>query len=702
MKERILEVLEKSDKALSTAEIDGLLGLQTKEEYQELMNIINELTNEYILYRSNKDRFMPFNRNQYLRKGTLTVNPKGFGFVEIGNGAEDIYVDSTNLNGAIHSDEVIVEIRTAKTLDRQEGRIIKVVKRELETLVGELCYKSNESYIKLDDPKVKLNIVIDSDKAHGAAEGHKVVVKTIKDLGNGKYTGEVVRILGHKNDPGVDILSVVHKYNINDTFSEAVMSEVNNIPTEVSIDEINKRSNHDLRNERIFTIDGDDTKDVDDAISIRVLPNGNYQLGVHIADVSYYVREGSELDKEAYDRGTSVYLADRVIPMLPHALSNGICSLNEGVDRLAITCDMEIDKSGKIVKYDVYESTINSKKKMTYKCVNQILEQNQVVPGYEPFIEDLKLMGELAKALRKNKEDRGYIDFDTDEAKIIVDETGKPIDIKKRERGIGENLIEDFMIAANESVATYIFFMELPFVYRIHEYPSLEKIQSFLQFVAALGYNIPGNPNDLHPKSIQKMLTYLHEKPEYKILADLLLRSMKKAIYSTENKGHYGLASERYTHFTSPIRRYPDTTVHRLLRTYIINSDMTEETKSHWNFKLPALCEHSSLKERSSVECEREVDDMKMAEYMLDHIGEQYEGTISSVMNFGLFVMLDNLIEGLIRAEEIKGDYYQFDERTLSLIGKKTKIRYQIGDKIKVTVKSASKEQRRIDFELVK
>jgi ribonuclease R len=704
MKERILEILDNANSALSYEEIDNLLGLKTSEEYAELKSIVDELTSEDILYRSNKNKFMLFKRNQYLRKGTLGVNPKGFGFVKVGEGEKDIYIDSTNLNGAIHNDEVVVEIIPTKEADHRDGRVLRVTKREIENLVGELYYKDNIAYIKLDDPKVKLTIIIDNNKLNGAVEGHKVVVKTIKNLGSNKYTGEVVRILGHKNDPGVDILSVVHKYNINDTFSEEVMAEVALIPTEVSADEIEARHDHDLRDNMIFTIDGDDAKDIDDAVSIKVLPNGNYLLGVHIADVSYYVQEGSAIDNEAYDRGTSVYLADRVIPMLPHALSNGICSLNEGVDRLAMTCEMEINHNGTVVKYDIYPSVIHSKKRMTYKAVNQILEQSQVVPGYEPFIADLRAMGELAKILRKNKENRGYIDFDTEEVKIIVDATGKPIEIKKRERGTGENLIEDFMIAANETVAGYIYYMDsdLPFIYRIHEEPSPEKIQAFLQLIAVLGYNIPGNPRDFNPKTLQRILHFLHDKPEYKMLADQALRSMQKAIYLPENRGHYGLASECYTHFTSPIRRYPDQTIHRLIRIIDFLNDRSEETMNHWLQKLPALCEHSSLKERNSVECEREVDDMKMAEYMLDHIGEEYEGKISSVMQFGLFVMLENLIEGLIRIDEIKGDYYQFDERTYSLIGQRTKKRYQIGNKVKVKVKAASKELRRIDFELIK
>ncbi len=699
MKDKIIEILTNSDRALSLMEIDNLIGLKTKQEYQDLIQIIEELKKESIVYHTNKDKYMFFEKS-HLKKGLLRINKKGFGFVEATDNTEDIYIDYSNLNGAIHNDLVIVEIITNKNLQRQEGRILRVFKRELEKLVGEFYTEGNINYIKLDDSKVKLTIVIDKENAKGAINGHKVLVKIIKDLGHNKYLGEVVSILGHKNDPGVDILSVVHKYNINDVFSNEIMDETELISTVVLEDEISRRK--DLRIEEIFTIDGADAKDLDDAISIKSLENGNYLLGVHIADVSYYVKENSAIDKEAYDRGTSVYLADRVIPMLPHKLSNGICSLNELVDRLTVTCDMEVDKEGKVVKYDVYESVINSKKKMTYSAVNEILEKNKVIEGYEKFIPALHNMKVVADLLRKNKEKRGYIEFDSDEAKIIIDDSGKPIEILKRINGTGEKMIEDFMIAANETVASYIYFMKLPFIYRIHEYPKEEKIRSFLTFVGSLGYVIKGKINDVHPKSIQKILDYLRDKKEFPILSNLLLRSMKKAIYLPENVGHYGLASKCYTHFTSPIRRYPDTTVHRLLRTYLFNKDLSMKTRDYWNLKLIPLCEHSSLKEKSSVDCEREVTDMKMAEYMLDHIGEEYDGIISSVMNFGLFVQLDNLVEGLIHVNEMKGDYYIYDENALSLVGERTKKRYRIGDNIRVRVKSASKEERNIDFEIVR
>ena len=400
-------------------------------------------------------------------------------------------------------------------------------------------------------------------------------------------------------------------------------------------------------------------------------------------------------------RGTSVYLVDRVIPMLPHQLSNGICSLNEGVDRLAISCVMEIDEQAKIVDYDIFQSVIRSRKKMTYKDVNSILEQNVVPFGYEPFADDLRLMEELAKILRTAKNRRGYLDFDVDEAKILVDDNCHPIDIVKRERGVGENLIEDFMIIANECVATHIFFMELPFIYRIHEYPKEEKIREFLSYIGTLGYHYKGNLKDMSPKTIQGLIEYLKDKKEFKILSSLLLRNMKKAVYRPENLGHYGLASKCYTHFTSPIRRYPDTTVHRLLRTYLFQHDLSNETIQHWQEKLVFVSDNSSAKERASINCEREVEDMKMAEYMEDHIGEEFEGMISGVTNFGLFIELDNLVEGLCRLSDMK-EFYHFDEATMSVVGEKTKTKYALGDRVLIKVVSASKEEETIDFEILK
>lgn len=542
--------------------------------------------------------------------------------------------------------------------------------------------------------------MIAKEDSLNAVDGHKVVVELIKKLNNNsKYSGKVVEIIGHKNDPGVDILSIVYKYKINTEFPEDVKEEVKNIPMEVrDIDLVGRR---DLRNLEIFTIDGDDTKDIDDAISIELMNNGHYKLGVHIADVSYYVKEGSPLDNEAMERGTSVYLVDRVIPMLPHELSNGICSLNPNVDRLAISCVMEFDHDGKQLDYEIFPSVIRSRIQMTYKKVNSILEDNVVPEGYEPYEKSLRLMEELAQILRKMKVKRGYIDFEVDEAKILVDKDCKPVNVVLRDRGAGEKLIEDFMIAANECVATHIYFMSLPFIYRVHEVPKEEKLRSYLSFVGSLGYQVPGDLKDTSPKTVQKIIKYLEDKPEFKILSSLLLRSMQKAVYRPENLGHYGLASQCYTHFTSPIRRYPDTTVHRLLRTYLFNKELDMGTIRKWEEKLIYISEHSSSRERASVDCEREVEDMKMAEYMEGHIGEEFQGMISSVTSFGMFVELDNLIEGLVPLRDMK-DFFHYDEEHMTLTGERSHVKYTIGDKLLVKVVRASKEDKTIDFEVVR
>ena len=700
MRDAILNILNNSDKALDAFELQDALQIKSVEDTTILMEELRKLEDEVVIYHSNKDKYMMLD-NSHLRKGIMRSNKRGFGFVEVEGMKDDIYVSSDNMNGAIHEDIVLVEITSKMNTERLEGRILKVIKRQVERYIGEINFdKKGKGHITLDDQKIKLNIEIPKDKTLNAVDGHKVVVELVRRINkNTKYEGKVIEVIGHKHDPGVDILSIIYKYNINVDFPDDVKEEVKTIPSEVSPEESNGR--RDLRDEVIFTIDGDDTRDIDDAISIEKLPNGNYKLGVHIADVSYYVKEGSPLDVEAQERGTSVYLVDRVIPMLPHELSNGICSLNPNVDRLAMSCVMEIDESGKTVDYEIFESVIRSRIQMTYKKVNSILEDNVVPEGYEEYEEKLRLMAELAKVLRKFKVRRGYIDFGVQEAKILVDENCKPTDVVIRERGVGENLIEDFMIAANECVASHIFYMSLPFVYRVHEIPEEDRIRSFLAFVSSLGYNVAGDIKDVKPTTMQRILKSLEDKPEFKILSSLLLRSMQKAVYKPENLGHYGLASPCYTHFTSPIRRYPDTTVHRLLRTYLFHGKVDMSTIKKWEQKLVYITEHSSERERAAVECEREVEDMKMAEYMEEHIGEEFEGMISSVTNFGMFVELDNLIEGLVPLRDMN-DFFHYDEERMTLTGERTNIKYSIGDRLIVKVVRASHEEKTIDFEVVR
>ena len=700
MREEIIELLGKEKRALSATEICDKLNLNTAGELKKLLDDLRILEEGYTVYRSNKDKYMLF-ENSHLLKGRLSVNKKGFGFVIVDGRDEDIYIDAKNMNGALNNDLVVVEELKGQNGKKTEGRVVKVLKKENNLIVGEYKIIDGNPHFIPDDKKLRMEIILDNKDLDDLVDGHKIQVSIVKEMGKYKYLGEVVKIIGHKNDPGVDILSIIYDHGINDVFTDEVMEEVNALPSEVL--DSDKKGRKDLTDMTIFTIDGDDTKDIDDAISISK-KGENYILGVHIADVSYYVKEGTALYKEAYSRGTSVYLVDRVVPMLPHKLSNGICSLNPNVDRLAISCIMEITPNGKIVSHDIFESIIRSRIQMTYKKVNKILNDEETPEGYEPFKDDLKLMWELAKILRKEKLARGYLDFDVDEPKILVDENCKPYDVVLRERGKGENMIEDFMIAANETVAEHVFYMGLPFVYRVHEVPDNEKVEEFLNSISMLGYHVVGDRNFVYPKSMKKILDQLRDKEGFEILSTLLLRCMKKAVYKPENLGHYGLASKCYTHFTSPIRRFPDTTVHNLLRKYIFNEPNDKELNrliEYWEENLPALCDHASEKERDSIDCERDVESMKMAEYMESHIGEEYDGTISSVMNFGLFVQLDNMIEGLVHISEIKGDYYTFDETTHTLRGEKKGKMYKLGQKVRVVVTSASKENSTIDFNLV-
>ena len=498
----------------------------------------------------------------------------------------------------------------------------------------------------------------------------------------------------------MDIISILAEHGFDIEFPSEVLEELKNFPTEVSEKDLVGR--RDLRNEMIFTIDGDDTKDIDDAISLKRLDNGNWLLGVHIADVSYYVKEGSALDLEARNSSTSVYVADRVDPMFPHQLSNGICSLNPNVDRLAITYEMEIDNKGNVVNYEKFPSVIHSNIQMTYKKLNAFLENGVVSEGYEPFIETLTNMKKLSDIIRHNKVRRGCIDFDTDEAKIIVDENGCAIDIQKRERGVGEKLIEDFMIITNETVAKDFYYMDLPSLYRIHGLPDEERLMKFLTILSNFGISLKADIKKMKPKVIQTIVNELKKYPEFRVLSTRLLSCMDKAIYSPTNIGHFGIASECYTHFTSPIRRYPDLIIHRLLRNYFFMEDgITDEKIRHFKEILSDIAIHSSERERASVECEREVDQLKMAEYMENHIGEEFTGMISGVTNFGFFVQLDNLVEGLVPLLSFD-ELYQYDSKTESLIGKATNNVFRIGQEVVVKVDRASKEEKIIDFRFVK
>ena len=696
MKDKILDLLTNIHEAKEAIEINDMLGLKTADEYRELCDSLEELVNEYLIYKTKKEKYILLKNCPALKIGKLSVNKKGFGFLILDK-EDDLYIASENFNDAIDDDIVLCEVFTSGV--RKEAKVLRIIKRELDNLVGEVYYEDEIPFILLDDANKNIIIELVGDKAKDIVDGHKVLVKIVKQVNNKKYLAEVLRIIGHKSDPGTDILSIAYKHGIYEDFGKEVEKELEKIPSEVNHKELVGRKN--LTSSMIFTIDGDDTKDIDDAISLEILENGNYELGVHIADVSYYVKENTALGDEAYNRGTSSYLADTVIPMLPHKLSNGICSLNEGVVRLTMSCVMEINHKGKVVNYDIFPSFIKSCKKMTYAKVNDIIVRDIVDPLYEPYVDTLKKMNELHKILRKEKINRGYIDFEIDEAKIVQDETGKAIDVKRREREEGEMLIEDFMIVANETVANHIYQMNLPFIYRVHEDPKPEKIEEFMNLVKILGYKLNGISSGFTPKTMQKILDQLRDKKEFEILSTLLLRSMRKAEYSRDNVGHFGLSSEAYTHFTSPIRRYPDLEVHRLLKKYLVDNDMSMTTIQTLENSLVEIAAHSSERERAAVDAEREVLDMKMAEYMEDHIGEEFDGVISTITNFGFFVALPNLIEGLVHVQTLKGDYYSYVPELLSMIGKATKKMYRLGDKVRVKCISASKENSMIDFELV-
>jgi len=694
MKEIILDKL-RDNTSLTIMELNDLLGLTTIDEYKSLQNTLDEMVSDGILYYSDKKKKYLLLENSHLVKGTLSLNEKGFGFIIINKDTKDVYVNEKNINGAQDGDLVLFEYLN-KDKERPEGRIIKTIKRNYEPLVGEVILVEGEYFVKPD--RKGANIYIPRDNLNGAVEGHKVVVTPLKE---GNRVGKITKIIGHKNDVGVDILSFVYEYNFSPSFPDEVIEELDDIPSYLTEEEINKElssGRRDLRSEEIFTIDGSDTKDIDDAISLSKLDDGKYKLGVHIADVSYYVKEGTKLDDEAYFRGTSVYLVDRVLPMLPHKLSNGICSLNENEDRFAFSCVMIIDDKGDIGHYEIFKSIIRSRKKMTYEEVNKILEENTTSEDYKPFEKTLLLMNELSKILRKKMIRRGYIEFESTEAKIKVDENCHPTHIESRVQRSGEELIENFMIAANETVASSIYYKNLPGIYRVHDKPDEKRLGEFMKFLSLHGYVVNGKSKIDNPKDLQHILSQLEEVPEVRVLHDMAIRSQAKAVYSDINIGHFGLGSKCYSHFTSPIRRYPDLILHRLLKDY--NYNYSDGIISERKEELPIECEHCSIREQEAQNCERDVDKMKKAEYMMDHIGEVYDGIISGVVEFGFFVELENTIEGLVKAESIKGDYYVFDNDLMALIGKKSKKKYSFGDKVKVKVTRADKDRSEIDFEI--
>ena len=694
MEQEILKLLKnKKNTSLTAIEINDYLGLNGIDEYTNLEKLLDKLCLEgKIYYSEKKKRYTPI-ENTNFKTGKLLVNPKGYGFVILDESfhEDDVYISGKNLLDGRNNDTVVIEIINKNT---REGRVIRILKRDDSVLVGLLYEDNGNYYVKPDKPEYK-DIPIPNDMLKGAIPGHKVLVKPC-NVGR-EYVGEIIKIIGHKNDVGVDILSYVYQYDFDPTFSDDVINAVESIPSEVLPSEYDGRV--DLRNETIFTIDGDDTKDIDDAIGIKKISNDVYELGVHIADVSHYVKNEGIIDKDAYERGTSVYLVDRVIPMLPHKLSNGICSLNPQVDRLALSCVMNINSKGYVIKYKIFKSVIKSRKQMTYNCVNDILENNKVPEGYEPFVNDLKLMNELSNILRKKMVNHGYLEFDRPEAKILVDENSHPTEIKLREQRTGEKLIENFMIAANETVAGYIEDLKVPGIYRVHDKPNKEKLEVFLKFLNRKGYNIKADINKFKNTDYQRLLKLFKGKDEEVILSTFAIQTMSKAKYSDINIGHYGIASKRYAHFTSPIRRYPDLTLHRLVKDYMEHNN--SKTVSYWQNRLFDIANQSSKKEQDAINCERDVDAMKKAEYMEKHIGEKYKGVISGVTEFGFFVELENTVEGLVRLDSLGGDYYSYNRDLSAILGKNSKKNYMYGDTVMVEVIAANKDTAQVDFKVV-
>lgn len=636
--------------------------------------------------------------------GQFISNARGFGFVEIEGSDEDIFIPEEYVHGAFHTDTVEVELLPESTGKRREGRIRNIITRGITEVVGTYQSQTNFGFVIPDNIRIQSDIFIPIEHHKGAVSGDKVVV-SITDYGDPlnrkKPEGKVKEIIGNINDPGIDILSIVKNYDIPYEFPEKVMNQAGRCPEKVS--EADMQGREDLRDTLMVTIDGEDAKDLDDAVSLHIDDEGRYHLGVHIADVTNYVQEKSALDWEARERGTSVYLVDRVIPMLPHRLSNGICSLNHGEDRLALSCLMIFDSNGGLIDHDIVESVINVNERMSYTDVAKILEDEdaETIERYKELVPMFRQMAGLSKILRAKRQSKGAIDFDFPESKIILDREGNPIDIVPHERNTATKLIEDFMLAANETVAEHFFYMQSPFVYRIHERPDPDKIAALGTFVSNFGHHIKTRRSEgVSPKEIQKLLGTVEGTKEEAVINRMVLRSMMQAKYSTVCSGHFGLAFDYYCHFTSPIRRYPDLQIHRIIKDHI-RGRMNEARIAHYEEILDEVAKHSSETERRAEEAERETDKLKKAQYMENHVGECFEGVVSGVTAWGLFVELYNTCEGMIRAASLEDDFYVFDEENLRLVGEKTGREYTLGQKVKIKVIGADRLTRAIDFRIV-
>lgn len=698
---------ETAYKPMTYQELEQHFQISDAVEFKEFLKLLTRLEQEGQIILTRTERYGVPERMDLVR-GRLQVHAKGFAFL-IPEDKEhpDVYVHANDLKSAMNGDTVLVRVSSKSAGGgKLEGEVVRIVHRSVTQIVGVFQNEESFGFVVPDDKRINRDILIPKEAFQGAVTGDKVVARIVQyPEGRAAAQGEVIEILGHKDDPGVDILSIIRKHQLPEAFPEEVMEEALAAPDVIEEAEIVESGRRDLRDKVIVTIDGEDAKDLDDAVHIEKLPNGNTVLGVHIADVGYYVREKSELDQEAYNRGCSVYLVDRVIPMLPHRLSNGICSLNPQVNRFTLSCEMEFDEDMKIVNHDIFSSVIRTKERMTYTNVRKIVqdEDPEVTERYSDLVNMFKEMKELALRLRGNRMRRGAVDFDFEESKVIVDENGKAIDIVKRERSIAEQIIEEFMLAANETVAEHFHWLKVPFIYRIHEDPDQEKLMNFMAFAANFGHKVKGGKGDkVHPRALQKLLEDIQGTKEQTVISTMMLRSMKQAKYDAESTGHFGLAAEFYTHFTSPIRRYPDLIIHRVIREVIENNGvLSQKRQEYLASRMGDIAKQSSERERVAVEAERDTEQLKKAEFMLDKVGEEFTGIISSVTSFGMFIELDNTVEGLIRLSAMTDDYYHFHEQHMALVGERTSKIYRIGDEVKIRVARVNMDDHTIDFEML-
>ena len=701
-KQKILELMKDKDYVpMKAKEIAMLMGVP-KKEYSLFLEILKDLESEMKIQKNRKDRYRISEKTYY--DGIYRKNQKGFGFVKIENREDELYISKENSLNALNGDRVLIEIiEEQNKVKNAEAKVVKILKHEKDTIVGIFQNNRNFGFVIPDDRSFGTDIFISKKDFGKARNAHKVLVKITKYPQNGrKAEGKVLEVLGNVNEAGVDMLSLIKEYKLPSTFPEQVVEEAKRCGNKVDKKDIPNRV--DFRDEIIFTIDGEDAKDLDDAVRVGKLENGNYRLEVHIADVSYYVKDGSLLDREALLRGTSIYMLGRVIPMLPRELSNGICSLNAGEDRFTLSCIMEIDKKGKVVSGEIVKGIINVAQRMSYKDVQAILDESDkdIIKKYEKYINEFKLMEELALILKNKRMEQGYLNLDIPESKIDLDIDGKVTNVSKYETSFSNEIIEQFMLTANETVAEKFFWLDAPFIYRVHEDPDIEKIQELNKFLFNFGLKIKASKDNIYPKEFSKILEEVKGKEEEKVVSNLVLRTLKVARYEAENKGHFGIASKYYCHFTSPIRRYPDLFIHRIISKYLENNyDVREKWIEEHMKKAEEGADQSSEREKIATKVEREAEKLKKAEYMERKIGEEYEGIVSSVTSFGIFVELPNTIEGLIRFEDLGDEYFIYDEERKTLIGEKTNKTYKIGDKVNIRVKSASKLLRQIDFEII-